>query len=65
MSKHVVSVESLSLLHLHHKLYLLPVMVHGWVKRPPYGQTIYMFLQLWKLRARLVLSLWLFWLIVM
>ena len=55
MSQHVVSVESSSLLH--YRLYLLPVMVHGGVKRPPYGQSKYMFLKLRKLKVRVGIPL--------
>ena len=33
-------------------IYLLPVMIHGWVRRPPHGPNKYMFLPLWELRAR-------------
>ena len=33
-------------------IYLLPIMIHGWVRRPPVGLNKRMFLLLWKLRAR-------------
>ena len=44
MSQHIVSVVSSSLLH--YRFYLLPVMIHGWVRRPPHRPNKCMFLPL-------------------
>ena len=41
-------------------IYLLPVMIHGWVRRPPHGLKKYILLPLWKLRARVGLCLFRF-----
>ena len=54
MPQHVISVELPYLLHykLLYVIYLLPVMIHEWVRRPPHMDRTNMILPLVELRTR-------------